>query len=572
MAGSSTNTTTETVAVSMMPIKLQRLRSLPDDLDKLKHVSSAGIQALNQDGCMDGTRVSLLNDLQRWSMDVTAHRIFWLDGMAGTGKSAIARSLCRFLHENYLLGGSFFCLRGNEHRSNVRRILPTLAWFLSCQDSDYRASLLNILQDHPDLVEYPVERQFKFLVERPLLNTQATGPPFVLVIDALDECADAEAVTELLKKLLSISRNLSVKFFLTSRPERHILTQFNSPQSDLHRILRLHDIEQDLVEADLFLYLTKRLDNIRSTSNRIIPPNWPTCRDVDILTRRAGKLFIYAFTAVKYIEDEDPVDRLKTLTGVTNEDNKPFHWDLDKMYILVLSAALDTMKRRKREIEMTKRILGAIIATREPLYLSDIARLLCVPPRDIRVNIDRLHAVINVPLCEDGVISTFHASFVDFLTTPGRAPENMMIAMSGAHRDLANGCLQIMNTDLHFNIADCKTSYLPNSKQTLATIPAPLKYSCLHWAHHISAADDAASILPHLEKVLVEKFLFWLEVLSVLGMGGLTSSIVLRALTVEATVSYIYTFQCEKLMTIDTRHDRKPFHVSSRCKRVLDSI
>jgi adenylylsulfate kinase-like enzyme len=55
-----------------------------------------------------------LRDLQRWSTDPAAHRIFWLDGMAGTGKSAIARSFCRFLHENSLLGGSFFCLRGNE--------------------------------------------------------------------------------------------------------------------------------------------------------------------------------------------------------------------------------------------------------------------------------------------------------------------------------------------------------------------------------------------------------------------------------------------------------------------------
>jgi hypothetical protein len=90
---------------------------------------------------------------------------------------------------------------------------------------------------------------------------------------------------------------------------------------------------------------------------------------------------------------------------------------------------------------------------------------------------------------------------------------------------------------LRFNIANCKTSYLLNSEQTLATIPAPLKYASLHWAHHIDAADDATSLLPRLEDFLFEKFLFWLEVLSVSGMGSRASSIISRALTSETTVS-----------------------------------
>ena len=520
---------------------------------------------------MEGTRVSLLNDLQRWSMDVTAHRIFWLDGMAGTGKSAIARSLCCFLQKERLLGGSFFCLRGNESRGNVRRILPTLAWFLARQDTQYRESILPILRNAPDVVDYTVERQFEFLIENPLRNgfidkqdMQTTRPPFVLLIDALDECADAEAVTKLLKKLLSVSRNLSVKFFLTSRPERHILMQFKSPESELHRILRLHDIGQDLVSADISLYLNKQLEDIRL--NFYLPPSWPACRDVETLTHQAGKLFIYAFTAVKYIEDDDPVDRLQTLTRGTFDDNQPFHWDLDKMYSLVLSVALDPKKRRHKEIVMTKQILGAVLAIREPLYLSDIARLLGISPRVIRVNIDRIHAVINVPPHEeDGVVCTFHTSFVDFLITPGRAPEDMRITLSAAHDDLADGCLQIMYSDLHFNIAECKTSYLSNSKQMLATIPAPLKYSCCYWARHIEAADNATSLLVSLENVLIEKFLFWLEVLSVLGMVNMASSNISQLLTAETIVSYsFYLFLLlTQKMTIDAQFDTKSCYFSA---------
>jgi hypothetical protein len=173
------------------------------------------------------------------------------------------------------------------------------------------------------------------------------------------------------------------------------------------------------------------------------------------------------------------------------------------MYSLVLSAALDPKECTSEEICMTKRILGAIIAIRDPLHLSDLARLLVVSTDDIWENMDRICAVVNVPPSgEDGVVSTFHASFVDFLTVSGCAPKDMMITLPTVHRDLANGCLQVMNSGLCFNIANCKTLYLLNSQQTLATIPALLKYASFHWAYHIDAADDATSLLPRLPLLL----------------------------------------------------------------------
>jgi hypothetical protein len=487
---------------------------------------------------MEGTRVSLLRDLQRWSTDPAAHRIFWLDGMAGTGKSAIARSFCRFLDENCLLGGSFFCLRGNESRANVKRILPTLAWFLARQDFDYQKSLLDVLREAPDVAEYSIERQVDFLLQKPLRN-QRTTRPLVLVVDALDECANAQEVTRLLKELLSVGVDLPMKFFLTSRPERHILTQF---KSDLHHILRLHDIHQDFVEKDIFLYLNNRLTSMRSSNSGIsstFPASWPAQKDVETLTRLSGKLFVYAFTAIQYIEDENPVERLRTLTGLTvdDNDNQLFHGPLDEMYALVLSDALDPKKRRKEEIRITRRVLGAIFALREPLNLSDLATLLGVDTHAIRVSIDRIHALISVPPPnKDGVVSTFHASLVDFLTTE-RATEKMRIKLAVAHEDLANRCLGIMTSDLRFNIANCKTSYLPNSEQTLAAIPPSLRYSCLHWAHHVVAVDHPVPLMLDVENVLLEKFLFWLEVLSAIGMVSSASSSIFRVFTAETTVS-----------------------------------
>ncbi|KAJ6455038.1 hypothetical protein C8R45DRAFT_597693 [Mycena sanguinolenta] len=64
-----------------------------DVLAKLTCIDSASIDAQQPEGCLKGTRVKILADLQAWSQDPHAPRIFWLDGMAGTGKSAIL-----FLH------------------------------------------------------------------------------------------------------------------------------------------------------------------------------------------------------------------------------------------------------------------------------------------------------------------------------------------------------------------------------------------------------------------------------------------------------------------------------------------
>jgi len=490
---------------------------------------------------MEGTRVSLLNVLRQWSMDVTTPPIFWLDGMAGTGKSAIARSFCLFLDDEQRLGGSFFCLRGDESRATVKRILPTLACFLARRDSQYQTSLLKILQDVPDVADSTIALQVKFLLEKPLrsVSVNQQRPPLVLTIDALDECSDAEGVKQLLNKLLSVSKDLPVKFFLTSRPEPHIIAGFQLSRPDFHRILRLHEIEKDVVEADISLYLHKKLNDIRSSCPSIFPSEWPTPGDIKILTRLSGKLFIYAFTAVKYIGAKNHVNRLQTLTDLTSDAGQPFYGSLDKMYSLVLSAALDPTESTLEEIRLSKRILGSIISIREPLRLFGLARLLMVAPGDIWANTDRIRAVVNVPpIGEDGVVSTFHASFADFLTSR-RAPQNIRITLSAAHRDLANGCLKIMNSDLHFNIADCKTSHLLNSEQTLVAIPAYLKYASVHWAHHIYAAEDA-SLLPDLENLILEKFLFWLEVLSVSGMGSWASSIISRALETAVGVTFFH--------------------------------
>ena len=120
----------------------------------------------------------------------------------------------------------------------------------------------------------------------------------------------------------------------------------------------------------------------------MFPSNWPALRDIDILTRHSGKLFIYASTAVKYVEAKNHMKCLQSLTDLTTDAGQPFHGPLDKMYSLVLSAALNPNECTPDEIRTTEQILGIIIAIHEPLHLSNLAKLLLVAPDDIWENTD----------------------------------------------------------------------------------------------------------------------------------------------------------------------------------------
>ena len=60
--------------------------------------------------CFHDTRVRVLQMLERWALDNApdAARLFWLFGVAGCGKSAVAASIAQDLDDAGRLTGSFF--------------------------------------------------------------------------------------------------------------------------------------------------------------------------------------------------------------------------------------------------------------------------------------------------------------------------------------------------------------------------------------------------------------------------------------------------------------------------------
>ncbi|KAF8533478.1 hypothetical protein BDD12DRAFT_946368 [Trichophaea hybrida] len=62
--------------------------------------------------CLRDTRVDLVEQIKTWSKDSHGPYIFWLNGIAGTGKSTIARTVANAWHKENRLGASFFFSKG----------------------------------------------------------------------------------------------------------------------------------------------------------------------------------------------------------------------------------------------------------------------------------------------------------------------------------------------------------------------------------------------------------------------------------------------------------------------------
>jgi len=467
---------------------------------------------------MTGTRVDILKRCIDWARS-DFKSILWLAGMAGTGKTSIAVTLCRMLQEqpDVILAGSFFCSRtsNDEARADVRRILPTLATSLANQSSRFAAKLADELMASIGVAAHrPVSGQIRPLLQHPLAALSSETCSIVFVIDGLDECSNDREVNELLGEISAFTCSARFKFFITSRPETQIR---GSPISDRvkNEVLQLHALDADNVTEDIRTYI----DHMFTRNPLGTSEPWYSGTDVQTLANLANGLFVFASTAIGYILDtwaaEDRMARLRTTLSIANS-SKVATGPLDEMYEFVITRATSTSKVEPQELARTQLVLACILTSRMPISLTTLAELLGKKVDILRASLQRLRAVIHVPEEPDQPgLQALHASFRDYLLQ--RASAGVRIDRSLGDDALALGCLKMMEKRLHFNISQSRSSYEANPLVKPNFIALSLEYACLHWIYHISDVSRSSLFDKSIDVVFRPRILFWLEVMSVLG-------------------------------------------------------
>ena len=164
-------------------------------LNNCRRAQGAGYQHGDRKGCLRGTREGVLNEIESWTKDFDKSPVFWLNGLAGTGKSTIAQTVSEWSFADGLLGASFFCSRDFKDRSDLRFIFPTLAFQLAHKYLEFRSVLVPLLRSNPDVVHESLYSQMRKLIVEPLGSVDVS---MVIVIDALDECKDEEPSSAIL--------------------------------------------------------------------------------------------------------------------------------------------------------------------------------------------------------------------------------------------------------------------------------------------------------------------------------------------------------------------------------------
>ena len=478
---------------------------------------------------MPGTRVDILRDIEKWMLSPEAQQIFWLVGMAGTGKTAIAQTICALIdgHEAAILGGSFFCSRssGVLAQRDVRCVVPTLVQLFARQSAEFSKALANELARDPDILHKTIATQVQRLLYRPLLTLQNFKRPIVFVIDALDECGGQSTVDEvethqivsdMLEALVNSSlsgKKLPIKFLVTSRPETHI-RDTHVADATFSAVIRLHTVNKGQVTADIRLYIATRM----SSSPRLRLQF--TEDDVDMLARLCDGLFIVATTALQYTLgaglDAAPSQFKKLLNASGDGLSSRAAIPLDRMYRLILEDAAGVVQNDADELQAMLNLLAAILSARMALSIVTLAEILGLDNADVRARLSRLHAVVHVANDDnDPTLRTLHASFGDYLF--GRAPSNIRIPASLGHEVLAHGCLRLMVERLYFNISQRESSYYWYFTTRPKSITISLEYACLQWIYHVAAAAAPSDFDEQIYIVFRSRLLFYLEVISVLG-------------------------------------------------------
>ena len=475
---------------------------------------------------MAGTRVKILADLEAWASDDLSCKVYWLVGMAGTGKSTILHTMCEILDAKNMLGGSFFCSRGSENTRNARLIIPTIAHSLASTSPCIKSEVVKAIETDPKLAEptfINLVDQFNKLIRDPIkVSVRNTAKTYkIIVIDAVDECTDLRLVSSLIRLILESTSTIPLKVFIGSRDEPLIRRAFTCLPR-LRTAFYLHEADKDVVKGDIRLYLEMSLAEIKADNGHTLD-TWPPESEVSTLLDRSGTLFIYAATAIRYIS-QDALLYKSRLSAMAERDIKPVNKTIDGLYEHILDQACES--RDESEVIAMRQLVSMIVFLRNPLTIQAISSLSGI---DARLYLPPLTSVIHVPTHEEAAITPFHASFPDFITDPMRClrkhdpPFCVLVAAEG-HEMLALNCLEQMNCSLKYNICEVPKELTvsrkeaTNSPDNRRKISEALKYSCLYWASHLFEAQlSGVDLIDALDTFLHKHLLHWIECLSELG-------------------------------------------------------
>ena len=470
------------------------------------HISGEG-----RPECLENTRVQTLQDIYKWISGTGYPNILLLTGGAGTGKSTIATTVAERYRGDGHLGCHLFFIRGKNDPSTVIRTIsynlavsyPPIARFI---DAEVKRS--------GELSSATLKSEFDILLRKPLSSiTSEINHPILIVLDAIDECGIPHSRRVLMSVLRDgiPSLHSAIRFLITGRPEEDIIPFASLP--NVRHITLDHQSEESM--HDVPAYIEYELGMLRSSNMLKVPSNWPWDESLRTLSQSANGLFIWASTAVKFVQ-EGRLNRFKRLERLVNN---PRLLNLDDLYIIVLENAFQW---DDYESSVFKDVLSLILFSKSPLSIQDITGILGLQEDTASELLSCLRSL--VAYGEGQPIKIHHTSFYDYLVSCVDMPWHIDIEVQ--KRNIANICFDRMGELLRYDICGLEMSLKFNKdvpdihERIKRNIPSFLKYICCNWSNHIRDVPYSQGLCEKLKSFAYHQLLFWFEVLSLTEKFG----------------------------------------------------
>ncbi|KAK6527606.1 hypothetical protein TWF694_004590 [Orbilia ellipsospora] len=536
--------TTINLALQIDNLSIVALMTLRMNLEKLTVARQAMFGSLDDQHeplCLPQTRIGILEAIRGWVAGPRDDCIFWLRGMAGTGKSTIARTVAQHLDSNGQLAASFFFKRTQASRNNASTFFPTLAYGLARHIPSLVRHTSAAIEDNPDVCLRNFKDQFEKLIFEPLSQLGPT-PTAVVVIDALDECGctqgnengnenekQKEELSLILGFLSRLSKltNVDVRIFITSRPDFTVLAGFQqlSKTKACYYDLALHDVGREIVRRDIRAFMENEFARIRSQSSNheVIPEYWLGEEKMQRLLVIAEPLFISAATICRFVDDEDfhPTQQLDIiLTGCYKVVG------VYQIYATIFERMLADLSKKNTNsrnsiIKEIQKIIRTVVILEAPLSRRSLSKLIGIEETMISIRLKWFHSILRIPVDPNLPITTFHLSFRDFLLDPEQREENQFsVNEEETHQEIAIECIELLSKGLKKDICGLKNPATLSSDIDDGIvrnhISAEVVYACKYWVKHLKRGLHRIEDDGPVHIFLQEHLLHWLEVTSLL--------------------------------------------------------
>ncbi|KAJ3344015.1 hypothetical protein HDU83_005395, partial [Entophlyctis luteolus] len=440
-----------------------------------------------------GTRDWLLNSITDWLSDNDGKRVFWLQGVAGSGKSVVYACVTQEFRRIDKLIATFMCNHSVADQSNPRRLLLTLAWQIALIVPPSVREQMSMTPAET-LEKGPLSALFDRLIVDPLRHY--SGERRVVTIDALDECAppNSAARKELLKLLAENWKKVpdNMRLLVTSRPSDDIVSIFAD-----HTPFVL-DLNEERNLADLSSFSLHRMTQLKHLLPRHRQSQ--TGELATTVAKAACGLFVWIVLAYddvicKAADVWTAVQEVQQMGSGTATSMQA----LGDLYQRTFRVAYHGWSSDAREQYRT--VLGSMVHLRRAISEKGLASLLMMPEHLIRRCLVPIHSLLNI---SGGKVQFMHKSVADHLSSQEGA--ELRLDAAECETLLCKGCISLLyQNDAQIKIRAWR---LLMGYESADGLDEALVYAIEQWSEHFATA-----------KPLLGQWPEWLALLSAESLG-----------------------------------------------------